>query len=565
MNYVKIFDENGELKYTVLPQESADSDSDGLYISSLNATYYGDDTATEWTVSECELKIVSKIKPKIYQRDKVQIWHDDECFGDFFVIEDVSQSGIEFTVQCVDSVYFLDDIYFAASQISGVSFPVFIETLSGDFIENNFDDNLNDKMLTATFPNGYTPNNNVSATSYTDLVSGSGEYAGNSYYLPNLDANGRSLVQYAMESAGVTATTFKTTGIRYKSCELDKSEIRRYSEDEVFDGATAEKKDISYNNISLQGLKIVFDSTLASNSAPQVNGLIKVDGDTSGDLFSMTITPNTNVEFLSATNTFGDTYYLTAKPYYSVSSPYNGLKDYISVKGNLRLRDFQIRERFNYPTDDDVNDVYMSDFCSVFENYDGSVTFQWDMAAVRQYDSQYKKWYPEATGISLAENSMQYVDEETGDTYMRIAFMWYPLFTIEGASVSYPFSIYEYSKIKLYETANETIVVNPFFQSDNIDTVIANSYKAIDRDTTITFKVKYSGENMGDVISVKIDDTTYIATIKQLDCSFSYSNVFCTITADVLSENELKDIIARYGTATYGISMYSSKGVIQDD
>lgn len=59
MNYVKVFDENDELKLTILPKVSEDSDA---YIQSLKATFYGDDTATEWSVSDFELKIIAKKK-----------------------------------------------------------------------------------------------------------------------------------------------------------------------------------------------------------------------------------------------------------------------------------------------------------------------------------------------------------------------------------------------------------------------------------------------------------------------------------------------------------------------
>lgn len=554
MNYVKVFDENDELKLTILPKVSEDSDA---YIQSLKATFYGDDTATEWSVSNFELKIIAKKKPNIEKKDKIQIWHGDECFGDFFVTEDIGQDKNTFTVKGVDSVYFIDDVYFSASSISNVSFPTFIETLTGDFIENYYDDGLENVLLSGSFPNGYAPNNNVSTTSYMELVKGSSQMFGYSYYLPNLEANGRGLVQYAMEASGITATTFKTKGIRYKSCKLNTGSVRKYNDIEVFDGAKAEKKDVSYNNIELQGMSIVYDTTHTYNKLMPVDGIVKANGDTSGDFYSIKIYPTTTLEFYSYDYN-GTKMYPIAKPGYSYDYVTNALPSYgASPKGNLCIRDYLIDEDYN-----DHQGVRMSDFCSVFENFDGSVTYQWDMNAVREFDAWAQQAYVNPTPYN---SYMQITDEETGETYLRMAFAWDPLFIPESSGIWLPFSTFSVGKVTLYENANTTVIMNPFFGGSTITDVIENSYKAINRDTTITFKVKYSGENMGDIVMVKIDKKWRVGVIKGIECSFSHSNVFCTITADVLSQNEIKDVYAVYGLAILGKSFYSSKEAIVNE
>lgn len=412
-------------------------------------------------------------------------------------------------------------------------------------------------LLSGSFPNGYAPNNNVSTTSYMELVKGSSQMFGYSYYLPNLEANGRGLVQYAMEASGITATTFKTKGIRYKSCKLNTGSVRKYNDIEVFDGAKAEKKDVSYNNIELQGMSIVYDTTHTYNKLMPVDGIVKANGDTSGDFYSIKIYPTTTLEFYSYDYN-GTKMYPIAKPGYSYDYVTNALPSYgASPKGNLCIRDYLIDEDYN-----DHQGVRMSDFCSVFENFDGSVTYQWDMNAVREFDAWAQQAYVNPTPYN---SYMQITDEETGETYLRMAFAWDPLFIPESSGIWLPFSTFSVGKVTLYENANTTVIMNPFFGGSTITDVIENSYKAINRDTTITFKVKYSGENMGDIVMVKIDKKWRVGVIKGIECSFSHSNVFCTITADVLSQNEIKDVYAVYGLAILGKSFYSSKEAIVNE
>ena len=71
--------------------------------------------------------------------------------------------------------------------------------------------------------------------------------------------------------------------------------------------------------------------------------------------------------------------------------------------------------------------------------------------------------------------------------------------------------------------------------------------------------MKYSGEKLGDIVSIPaIWGKSYYCAIKSMDFTFSASNVFCNIAADVLSPEEEKKIVLPnvYGTAKYGTAKY---------
>ena len=113
------------------------------------------------------------------------------------------------------------------------------------------------------------------------------------------------------------------------------------------------------------------------------------------------------------------------------------------------------------------------------------------------------------------------------------------------------------ANIKLSDLEDSTQIILPIAKDD----IVSRLSKYYARKESLNVKIKYDNFELGEIFKIyDIFKSKKYGILKELDLTFSYSNIFADCKLDILSDEEVQNIqTAKYGTAIYGVTRYGEE------
>lgn len=519
MNTIKVYKTDGTLKYTFLPSSASTQVADG-HISSQSCYMASDDTGAELEGGSCDFEVLSQKVLEFSKGEKIKYYSGGELFGVFFVETSERTAETRWHVTGIDSIAMLENACY---------YGVFVTDAPLEkYISDNLQDNLNipvtvdsalsDFKVTASYPSGYNDTN-------SDVS------PGNEKTTPTQKSSMRELFQMMAFGYGFRFDTLKNEGVKIIPDPITYNVAKIYTVNDIYsDAAVTEKSnDVGIINLYRQYLNV----DPQTGAVKHVKGYFPINGGAKTKIDPFTASPALSREFEA-----------------------NGIKQQAEndLTGNVNPKK-QVDSIITLDTDGIGSDIFpdgkitTAHYFTAIQNYDGSFTYQIDLAKLAEVEDYFSTNYPSQT---IAETT--YTDE-SGIKYALGNIGWREVFVPTSVEGALPYT-FEHKKTIIYDKNKaKNNVVLPFFSDDTANRV--DVY--FGRTKEVSFKVKYSGEKLGDIVSIPaIWGKSYYCAIKSMDFTFSASNVFCNIVADVLSPDEEKKIVLPnvYGSAKYGTAKY---------
>ncbi len=516
MNIIKVYEPDGALKYTFYPKSNAEGNGN---ILEQHCFLSSDDTGAELEGGDCDFSVYSESALEIFRGYVIKYFHGDTLMCVFFVdsVEKISET--QYRVTGIDSIAKLSDACYYGVFVTDAPIEKYLsDNVSENIgIKYEIDSSLENFSITASYPSGYNEQN-ASDITMTEQDKKA----------PTQQSSMRDLFQQLAFGYGIRFETFKTDGIKISLAGSDYTVNHSYSESDVFAGATVAEKSSDIGIVNLYKQSLLRDNT--SGSVKNVRGYFKINGGQVTKIDPFTETPVLKMSYIAdgLTKEYQNdlTGNVTPKSAYGISS-------YITLVAGGNKTDI-------FPD----GNVRTSHYFTSVQNYDGSFSYQIDLEKLKEVTDYIQQGYS-ANPVYTDENGTQYALGNIG---------WRETFIPTNMEGALPYTVSLEKSIIYDKNKSKNNVILPFYTEETPNRVD----KYFSRTKQANFKVKYSGENLGEIVSLTIENKTYYCSIKSMDFNFSYNNIFCDIVADVLSEEESSKVIIpnKYNSHKYGTSKY---------
>ena len=519
MNTIKVYKTDGTLKYTFLPSSASTQEADG-HISSQSCYMASDDTGAELEGGSCDFEVLSKKVLEFSKGEKIKYYSGGELFGVFFVETSERTAETKWHVTGIDSIAMLENACYYGVFVTDAP----LEKYLSDNLRDNLnipvtvDSALSDFKVTASYPSGYNDTN-------SDVS------PGNAKTTPTQKSSMRELFQMMAFGYGFRFDTLKNEGVKIIPDPITYNIEKIYTANDLYSDASVTEKsnDVGIINLYRQYLNV----DPQTGAVKHVKGYFPINGGAKTKIDPFTASPALGREFEA-----------------------NGIKQQAEndLTGNVNPKK-QVNSIITLFKDGIKTEIFpdgkitTAHYFTAIQNFDGSFTYQIDLEKLAEVESYFSTHYPSGSGAETT-----YTDE-SGVRYALGVIGWQEVFVPDSVEGALPYT-FEHKKTIIYDKnkAKNNIII-PFFSDDTANRV--DVY--FGRTKEVSFKVKYSGEKLGDIVSIPaIWGKSYYCAIKSMDFTFSASNIFCNIVADVLSPEEEKKIVlpSVYGTAKYGTAKY---------
>lgn len=326
----------------------------------------------------------------------------------------------------------------------------------------------------------------------------------------------REVLQLIGLGNGYVISDFKTEGISIKPKKTKKEIIEKINFDNIRSDYL--KENINQNIGTLGVERKYFDKEHGSSKNLYVDGYVKIN--------------NGKETFVTRFDDF------ILEQRYEIDGwihePNNSFK--FTEKGEAIYID---RNQRGIILDDD-NNIYSSDYTIYKINFDGTFSYRIDLEALQNTINKIKELKKKIDVLYTDENGEQYV-----------------LFGLSGDYRIGNYNTTTVGNIKLSNTA-ESNELSLYCAKDDIVSRLSKYYA---RKESINVRIKYDNFELGEIFKIyDIFKSKKYGILKELDLTFSYSNIFADCKLDILSDEEVQNIqTAKYGTAIYGVTRYGEE------